>query len=251
MQEKPDSTLLYIDMMGFATLTENNPDRLEIWESADHRYYGSSSSKSSNQFMAFQSVLESAIFHNSLRGSIKAMLFSDCAFLEFVNSLLCTMATRELMRDFLLKGVPVRMGIGRGTFHLLKFSTDFSDSIVNRSLFFGTAVVRAHAAERCTESGFRIFLHPSVEPELGVIRQSLRVLDVANCEKAKWEIDFLYEPRPAHEEPSPDAKDKELFTAVAKMNDSTVPLNAQRHYAATLSALNRMRIANARATVEI
>jgi hypothetical protein len=251
MQEKPDSTLLYIDMMGFATLTENNPDRVEIWESPDHRYRGSSSSQSSNQFMAFQSILDSAIFLHSLQGRIKAMLFSDCAFLEFGNSLSCIMATKELMRDCLLRGVPVRMGIGRGTFHLLKFSTDFSDSIINRSLFFGTAVVRAHAAERCTEPGFRIFLHPSVEPELETIRRSLRVLDIANCEKAKWEIDFLYEPRPAHEEPSPDTKDKELFGAVAKMNNSTVPLKAQRHYAATWSALNRMRVANARSCVEI
>lgn len=248
MQEDVDCTLLHVDMMGFAALTEEYPHRLV--ERNEGRFHGTSTSKTSEQFMRFQRILDTAIFNHGLNGTVRAMLFSDCAFLEFGNPLLCSLVATELMRDFLIGRIPVRMGIGRGTFYLTKFSTDFADSIVNRSLFFGTAVVRAHGAERCSEPGFRIFLHPSVEPDLGLIRNRLKVLDLAQCETAKWELDFLYEQRPAQEKPSADEKDRKLFAAVAEMNVPTIPEKPRRHYPATLSAMNRMRTANGRPTIQ-
>jgi len=249
MNEDADYTLLHVDMMGFAALTEEYPYRLV--HSNDGRFHGTSTSKTSEKFMMFQRILDTTIFNYGLKGPVRAMLFSDCAFLEFGNSLLCSLVATELMRDLLIKRIPVRMGIGRGTFYLTKFSTDFADSIVNRSLFFGTAVVRAHAAERCSEPGFRIFVHSSIEPDLGLIRNRLKVLDITQCEQTHWELDFLYEQRNAQETPSADEKDRELFAAIAEMNVPTIPERPRRHYPATISAMNRMRTANGRLTIQV
>jgi hypothetical protein len=247
MPEDTYRTLLYVDMMGFAALTEKYPNSFVEWKSDDHRFQGTSSSETSNQFMRFNRILESAVFHYSLNGTMRAMLFSDCAFLEFDNSLLCALATTELMRSFILERIPVRMGIGRGTFNPVKFSTDLTNStIVTRSLFFGTAVVRAHAAERCNEPGLRIFMHSSVEPDLNLVQCRIRALPLTDNDEAKWELDFLYEPRPAHEQPSVDQKDRELFAAVAEMSKLTMPERAKRHYTETITAMNRMRTQNNR-----
>lgn len=96
-----------------------------------------------------------------LYGGITAMLFSDCAFLNPGGSLRAALIATDLMREFIKAGVPVRMGIGKGTFYPFGYSTDTgADSmLVSKSRFLGTAVVRAHAAERCGGKGMRIFVH--------------------------------------------------------------------------------------------
>jgi hypothetical protein len=82
------------------------------------------------------------------------------------------------------------MGIGKGTFYPSQFSTDLIGStIVTRSLFVGTAVVRSHCAEQCGGKGPRIFVHPSIEAEV-----TSKVVALAKpYENAKCELDFLHE----------------------------------------------------------
>jgi hypothetical protein len=155
------------------------------------------------------------------------------------------MVSVELMRKFIAEKVPVRMGIGKGTFYPSQFSTDLIGStIVTRSLFVGTAVVRSHYAEKCGGKGLRIFVHPSVEAEF----ISTRVALVTPFESAKWELDFLYETRPAQQKPSAEEDDHSLFDAVVEMK-ATAPENEQHHYLDTLEAMNRMRQKNSRPPV--
>ena len=69
----------------------------------------------------------------------------------------------QLMRRLVKDEVPVRMGIGQGTFLVLRFRADVSLTIGEYAAqFLGTAVVRAHMAEKCGLKGMRVLLHPSV-----------------------------------------------------------------------------------------
>jgi hypothetical protein len=155
------------------------------------------------------------------------------------------MMAPKLMRDFILNRVPVRMGIGKGTFYPFKFSTDITDStVVTRSLFMGTAVVRANRAERCGGKGMRIFVHPSVEAEFVSKNMAL----VRPFEDSKAELDFLHEPRPAQVTPSAEEDDRRLFDAVKEMKEAA-PEGVQNHYLDALEAMNRMRRKNGRPTI--
>lgn len=89
------------------------------------------------------------------------------------------------MQILVTNQVPVRMGIGRGTFHAEHFShTNIGKSLITQALFFGTAIVRAHAAEQCGGKGMRVFLHPLVEPDLSLIQKRVPLLDLPRPSKA-------------------------------------------------------------------
>lgn len=242
MNEDTECTLVFVDMLGFADLTEQFPKRLIHSGPDQHGFEHTSTSLAADQFWRFNRILESCVSEHRLNGSLRAMLFSDCAFLELGNSFRAGMVSLELMRRFIVEKVPVRMGIGKGTFYPSRFSTDLIDStIVSRSLFVGTAVVRSHCAEKCGGKGLRIFVHPSAEAEFS----SKRVALVTPYETAKWELDFLHETRPAQQRPSAEEDDRSLFDAVAEMKEMA-PENEQHHYLDTLEAMNRMRQKNNR-----
>lgn len=223
-------------------MTEKFPRRLIDSAPDELGYNHTSTSDASNQFNRFIRVLDIGVQRCHRYGPVQAMLFSDCAFLEFGNASLVAMMATELMRDFIVSKVPVRMGVGKGTFYPFKFSTDITDStIVTRALFMGTAVVRAHNAEQCGGKGLRIFVHPSVEAEL----TSKTITLVKPYEHAKAELDFLYEAKPAEHKPSAEEDDLHLFEAIREMKE-TASVGVERHYLETLEAMNRMRRKNGR-----
>jgi hypothetical protein len=248
MHKDSECTVIYVDILGFANLTERFPTHL-IHSGPDERGFRSSSSTETfNTFNRFHRILDKCVFDRTLNGPVRAMLFSDCAFLELGTSLLAAVSATELMRTFIRENVPVRMGIGKGTFYPFYFSTELTDSsIISRSRFIGTAVVRAHAAEKCGGKGLRIFVHPKLEGELEMFERRVKVIPLVNVyPNAKWELDFLHEQRPAQEKPSAEEADYELFEAVIGMQDETMPLEVHRHYEETINAMNRMRTAHSR-----
>jgi len=157
------------------------------------------------------------------------------------------------MRQFQGERVPVRMGIGRGTFYAFGFSTDISGSTtISRSQFAGTAVINAYAAECSGGKGMRVFVHPSLEPEQHLIEQRVKMLRLPKPhDNATWELDYLFETRPAQAQPPADESDKELFEAVASMNDPKAEVKVHRQYVETYKALNRMRQKNSRKLVNL
>lgn len=253
MNEDVEQTLIFVDMLGFANLTEEFPMRVIQHPTDEMGYQSSSTSEMSNRFNRFSRVLDASVFENGLHGGVKAMLFSDCAFLEFGNWIRAALAATALIRDFVKARVPVRMGVGRGTFYPFKFSTEVSGAtVVARSLFVGTAVVRAHAAEQCGGKGIRIFVHPSVSAEIPSIQQRLKVIALRKPFKnTSWELDYLPDRRPAKERASEEAADRELFEAVAEMKDPAAPIRVRRQYTETVNALNQMRQANGKTPINI
>ncbi len=232
-------------MLGAAALTEKFPTRLVDSGPDEAGFHHTWTTDAPNQFNRFTRVLDVVVQECQFNGPMRAMLFSDCAFLEFGSPVLMAMMATKLMRDFILSKVPVRMGVGKGTFYTFKFSTDLTDStIVTRSLFMGTAVVRAHSAEQCGGKGMRIFVHPSVEVEFA----SKTVPLVKPFEHSKAELNFLHEGRPAQQQPSAEEDDRKLFDAVMEMKGAS-PEGVQNHYLDTLEAMNRMRRKNNRPTI--
>src|SRR5207245_1792444 len=127
-------------------------------------------------------------------GHVSAMLFSDCAFIDAGTSLATALLAREIMRHCIKRHVPVRMGIGRGTFYPLMFSTEHSGSVhVSRCRFVGTAVIHAHAAEQCGGKGLRIFVHPSAAADLQAFNSRIRLLPLRKVfPSAASELDYLH-----------------------------------------------------------
>lgn len=253
MDEDTAHTLIFVDMLGFAALTENNPTRLVQYEPDERGYSGTATSPLQTQLNRFHRILGACISEQRPHGGIQAMLYSDCAYLDAGNSVRAGEIATDLMRKFLRGRVPVRMGMGRGTFYAFRFSIDVSDSTtVTRSLFAGTAVVRAHAAEHSGGKGMRIFVHPSLEPERQLIQRSVKMLALpAPNEDAGWELDYLYENTPAGRQPQADESDIEIFKFVKSMKDPKANIEVRRHYIETHKALNRMRQASGRKLVNL
>ncbi len=251
--EDAEHTLIFVDMLGFAELTERCPYRVVHQGPDEHGFSSSRTGPIQNQINVFHNVVDQCVFDHSLNGDIHAMLFSDCAFIDAGNSVRAALIAVELMRKCVKRHVPVRMGIGKGTFYLLTFSTESSGStLVSRSRFVGTAAVRAHEAEQCGGKGMRIFLHPSFAPENRAIGNIIKVLPLSRrFEKATCELDYLHEQRAAQQTPSAQEADVELFESVASMNDPHAPFKVRRQYSESFKALNRMRKANSRPEVNV
>ncbi len=182
------------------------------------------------------------------------MIFSDCAFLVFENSLQAALFAVDLMRNAIKRGVPVRMGVGKGTFYDIEHSTktDMKSIGINKSRFIGTSVVFAHEAEQCGGKGMRIFLDASVEEDLSLIRSRVKTMKLAKPLKGvSWELDYLNESRPIREEQKVEIADRELFDKVARLRNPQWRRKIQRQYTETLAAMNRMRIANSRKPVDL
>ena len=248
--EDQEQTLIFVDLLGFAALIEKHPCRIEDAPPTDDGYEVVHTAPTQSQFNLFDQVLDHSIQQPD--GGITAMLFSDCAFLNPGNSLRAALIAIDLMREFIKAGVPVRMGIGKGTFYSFGYSTDTGgDSmVVSKSRFIGTAVVRAHAAEQCGGKGMRIFVHPKVD---GLDSHAdFKILPVPKASKAaKWELDYLCQSRSGQERSTVDACDRELFSRVAAMKDPKAKLSIRKHYVATLKALNRMRKSRGRRLVNL
>jgi hypothetical protein len=108
------------------------------------------------------------------------------------------------MRAFITRGVPVRMGLGKGTFYDMEYETNAAGSeshVVSKSRFYGTAVIHAHAAEQCGGKGMRIFLHRSLEEDLALIRHRLHPMRLRRPLKGvNYELDYLHEEGPVSEQ---------------------------------------------------
>ena len=160
---------LFIDMLGFAALVEKYPDATAVQYHTDEdgeSHNVNVTSQSAERFRLFQLVLDRFLDkHSEYHPDCKAMLFSDCAFIVDKSALVCALSAVDLMQDFIRMCIPVRMGIALGTFNEVRSSSDVRGAFsVTRSLFTGTAVARANAAEGCGGKGMRIFLHPSIAP---------------------------------------------------------------------------------------
>ena len=163
-----EAFIVFVDMLGFGDLIERD----ERCRRAAVRF--------SNQQMAwtYRTDAPSRCVRSSsidLRTSIDALTvleresrqrgpgqlscFPILRFLQMNSLKVATDVARELMRNLIFRDVPARIGVGHGSFTVLRFMSDASTQVAfHVSQFLGLGVVRAHAAEQCGAKGMRILL---------------------------------------------------------------------------------------------
>lgn len=241
--------VLFADILGFASLTESNPlnvDRLRLLS-------GPIGQKVFEQIEAMKDPLAAtfAHFHQAVKfvndmaaieHRVTSITFSDSAFFATTHLFEAVEIARRLLLHLLWQKVPVRIGIAFGTLAVLGFeSKDIPAGQINAAHFLGTAVVRAHATESCGLKGIRIFLHPSAASLLTDPRHnpsaSIRVLSCPE-DSADNKVGVA---REINYWPDAPTEEKRIWASLQDMWETAPPV-ARRHYQATATAMNRMRI---------
>lgn len=233
-------TLVFLDILGFAARTLT--DRRRVLTTTTKDYEVSLTSRMANQANLFCSIVEQMLNRERLNGRVQGMLFSDCAFIDFGTPFQAAKISAELMRILIFNQLPVRIGIGRGTFYPEQCATNLiGSSLVAKAVFFGTGVINAYQAEQCGAKGMRILVHPTAVRTL-TKHASLNLLRLPKKEKSvQFELSYLTDRRSA-----PYDKDETLFNQVAAIYPKAAPLRVRRQYIDTFKALNRMRTSHNR-----
>jgi hypothetical protein len=226
--------VLYIDLLGFAALVESRGEQFVFDGGVRFGSIAPACDPVTNRLSLFHKVLECKI---AAEQPNYAMVFSDCSFTAFYTTAACARFAAALMREFLIARVPVRMGLGFGTFQSGGTSTAVNGrSTVVRSNFAGTSVVRAVAAESCGAKGMRIFADASFSDahlRTDAESQQHRLIRMPNqCKAVFFELDYL-----SH---AAGELINSCAAAVREMSREALP-EYQNHYSETLAAFSRMR----------
>lgn len=251
--EDEPRTLIFVDMLGFAQLVRRNPTRIVDHGPDDQGFTGSGTTAMQSRVVRFQRILEHVLSQQTFEGGASAMIFSDCAYIDVQTSLRAARVAVDLMLLFNKADVPVRIGLGRGTFYGFKYSVDLSgNDMVSKALFAGTAVIFAHDAEACGAKGCRILLHPSSEEDLRRVGSHPRL--VALPEKLKHDVgtELCYLPDDIDDfgqQPYED-RDLQIIRHVRQMEADSEPMDDKHRvqYTETHAAIDRMRTAMHRGT---
>lgn len=236
--------VLFADMLGFAALVEKEGDELNelspIFTGVELYSPSPATSLLGYRFVNFHRCLNQARVRLQEIGAGTAIVFSDSAFFRVDDLENAIHLARTLMFELVTSYIPVRMGLARGSYRMLRFLSDSSQHVLfHMSQFLGTGIVRAYQTERCGIPGLRILLHPDLDPLLD--REAMRIVAVKDGRTArlhvKSEVNYL-EPAPAHF--GPDFDDCIQFDCLREMCGVTEgPL--QYHYVETFDAWNVMR----------
>ena len=248
-----DQMVLFVDMLGFAALTESSGDLDE--QSLEWTLGMSPESLSSGgmerflsrdktsalvvAFRRFHDIVERANKGRIVDKPITYLSFSDSVCLVTVSKFQVFKLACHVMRQLILARLPARMGMGRGDFFPVRFGADWRVGDVGssaRAQFLGTGLVRAYAAgERSGVPGMRIILHESAicaakggwlgaTPHLEVTTES--------CVVPPVELNYLHDQ-------TPEAV-VAIVNAVLEMRKNA-PKLALHHYDETLDAMRLMR----------
>jgi hypothetical protein len=251
MSTTHDRAVLFIDLLGFANLTEENPLDLDALKRSQNPFGGSieqifSANRNplTRAFTHFHHTLKWAIELAQMRHTLTAITFSDSAFIA-TNKLCESVSVATYILQSLLRArVPARAGIACGSFSAMRFRSDVSVEGGDHSAqFLGTAIVRANAAESCGIKGLRILLHPSavalLDDNYHLPSDSEKINYLAcSPEESSNALGIQYEIDYWHFKPTAEA---EAWRALQDMW-SGAPEAALPHYEATAQAINRMRI---------
>jgi len=245
--------VLFADVLGFASLVETcplDPSLLKMQARPLSATIDSILQVGGNDlirtFSGFHETLKWALFSADMRHQFTAISFSDSVFIATQYAHEAIGLAAEILQSLIARKIPARIGIGFGSFAAIRFKSDITpDSGDHAAQFLGTSVVYACAAEKCGVKGLRILLHPSVMPLLSDPQHNpassglgKRVLqchenESGNTAGVRHEIDYW---RLA------PTKEASTWKALQDMWDKA-PASEVIHYEATVSAINRMRVA--------
>lgn len=168
-QDMQERVVLFVDLLGFASLTESYPIELNRiqgtgrpLESIAMILSGQKENPLTQTFTNFHRALKGVIDLAQIRHPLTAITFSDSAYIATNHLYEAVNIASHFVRTLVSQRIPVRAGIACGTFAAVRFRSDATlEGGDHAAHFLGTGVVRAHAAETCGIKGIRILLHPS------------------------------------------------------------------------------------------
>ncbi|MDE2716699.1 MAG: hypothetical protein OXI33_06745, partial [Chloroflexota bacterium] len=162
-----DNVAAYVDLLGYRSLLMQRPELAppDGWDISEPL----------GMFNAFHLVLDAYAFHSLDSHCERFFSWSDCCFIDF-GSLTdpenpghqsgalyrAVLDAAHLMHLFIARRIPVRIGIGLGSFQTIVVRQQFEERpkrLIVSSRFLGTAVMNAYMAEQCAPRGLRILLH--------------------------------------------------------------------------------------------
>lgn len=236
--------ILFVDMLGFSALVEKEGDELNelspVFTGVELYSPSSAESLLGYRFINFHRCLNQARVRLQELEAGTAIVFSDSAFLRIDSLASAIDIARSLMFELVTSEVPVRMGLARGSYRMLRFLTDSSAHVsFHMSQFLGTGIVRAYETEHCGIPGLRILLHPDLEPWLD--KDALRIIPVKP--KAEMRLNVQSEVNYLDINDNhlgPDYEDCIQFDCLRSMTGLTEE-SFQYHYIETFHAWNIMR----------
>jgi hypothetical protein len=244
MQPFETTFILFVDMLGFASLVEQEGDELNelnpVFTGVELYSPSPAESLLGYRFINSHRCLNQARLRLQEMATGTAIVFSDSAFFRVDTLENAIHLARTLMCEFVTSQIPVRMGLARGSYRMLRFLTDSSDRVAfHMSQFLGTGIVRAYQTERCGIPGLRILLHPHLEPLLD--REAMRIIPAKPGEKMRVDVRSEVNYLEADDNSlGPDFQDCILFDSLRWMTD-LADQQFQHHYTETFSAWNTMR----------
>jgi hypothetical protein len=250
----PDNkVVLFVDMLGFAELTEAYPLDIHLMQAYERPFslsmdtlLGLQDNLLAKAFTSFHYSLKATTDLAKMRHPLTAITFSDSAFIATTHLFEAANVAESLLQALLRQHVPVRIGIAHGSFAAIRFRSDVTvEGGDHAAHFLGTGVVRSHATEICGIKGLRILLHPSVLPLLNdpvhnpllPAKERVRYIECSAAESSntvgvRYEIDYWRFGATA---------ENEAWHALQDMWDAA-PQFALKHYQATAEAIIRMRM---------
>ena len=224
----------------------------------EHGFIGSTTTLLQARLGGFQRVLDSIVRKQSQYGGVSAHVFSDCAYLDVDTSIRAVEVAVDMMQEFIDATVPVRMGVGRGTYYAFKHSIEKTGSdIITKALFAGTAVVHAFTAESCGGKGCRVFVHRSVEDDLRSARYADPLMQLPE-ELAGIRSEVCYLPHDVHMDEMDGRYNRKrivdqdllILRRIEAMMQESEPMDekVRLQYTETAAAVDRMRLRLRRGT---
>ncbi|MFC1678723.1 hypothetical protein ACFL2T_00690 [Elusimicrobiota bacterium] len=252
MPQAPNKVVVFVDLLGFAKLTESFPIDTDKFLAQGRPFLGIDAWLQANQnplvhaFSGFHDQIKWGLRSAELRHPLTSISFSDSAFIaadhafeavHFASYVLCSLMSRR---------IPVRIGIAFGSFVALRFKSDvLLDAGEHAAQFLGTSIVRAHATETCGIKGMRILLHSSIKPLLDDPTHNPNTKAAPLISSIKCDEDEARNDAGVQHEVNywnlPRTKERETWRGLQDMW-SQAPLKEHTHYEATANAINRMRV---------
>ena len=255
MKAGTDNIAIYVDLLGFRSLLQCRPElaRPDGWDLSEPL----------GMFNGFHSTLDAYAFDALDSNCERFFSWSDCCFVDF-GSLTdlrspghpsgalyrAVLDAARLMQTFIQRQIPVRIGIGLGSFETVVVRQQVEEQprrLIVSSRFLGTAVMNAYIAEHCSPRGLRIFLHRDfvtshLEGIPGVKPIASELVSLDSCpdpgrsnSHTEHEINYLHHKLRERTGVKKEPVDSDALIERVSIMLSNAPEQHQEHYANTLS----------------
>ena len=261
MKAGTDNIAVYVDLLGFRSLLQWRPElaRPDGWDLSEPL----------GMFNAFHSTLDAYAFNDLDSHCERFFSWSDCCFIDF-GSLTdprspghqsgalyrAVLDAACLMQKFIQRRIPVRIGIGLGSFETVVVHQQVQEQprrLIVSSRFLGTAVMNAYIAEQGSPRGLRILLHSDFVGShfqgIPGVRPVASELSARNCcpdpglpnSQSGYEINYLHPDLCKRADVTKAPVDPDALIECVSTMFLNAPEQHREHYSNTLELLRNWK----------